>query len=204
MVMKGKIGDFFGRTEQDKKPKVRKPVGFFDTTPRSDETAQKHDAKPFFATPEEAQREREAQEQLTRKKLEEKQRAKRQREEKARLAREEKERQRQAKIDAREAAKQKKLAGAKARKLARDKEKKDKAFIREQEKIIAQQKQDDAREAARAKRHGYKVRGSRFYSTEMRQEALDNFKKYGTTTRPLQRDQAIVRKVLDIYAQIEL
>lgn len=119
-------------------------------------------------------------------------------------AREEKERQQQAKIDAREAAKKKKLADAKAYKLKKAKEKKDKAFIREQEKIIAQDKREDRRREAEAKRKGHKLRGSRFYSTEARQEALDNFKKYGTTKRPLQPNHAMVRKVLDIYAQIEL
>ena len=206
MEKKEKFGDFFGRSERAEKPeqKARKPVGFFDVgsppKARSDAPA----PKTFFATPEEAQREREEQEQQRQQKIEEKRQAKRRKEEQARLAREEAERQKQAKIDAREAAKRKKLADAKARKLAKEKEKKDKTFIREQEKIITQQKRDDAREAARAKRHGYKVRGSRFYSTEARQEALDNFKKYGSTTRPLQPNQAMVRKVLDIYAQIEL
>lgn len=205
MTDKDKFGDFFGRSERPK-PKAKKPVGFFEATPApasKDETKQQT-AKPFFATPEEALQEREERERQKQQRLEEKQQAKRHKEEQVRLAREEKERQRQAKIDAREAAKKRKLEEAKAYKLKKEKEKKDKAFIREQEKIIAQQKQEDAKAAARAKKYGHTPRGSRFYSTEARQEALDNFKKYGTTKRPLQPNHAMVRKVLDIYAQIEL
>lgn len=205
MTKKDKIGDFFGRSD-DAKPKARKPVGFFETPPASasKDGAEQKGAKPFFNTPEEAQQEREERERQKQQRLEEKRQAKRWKEEQVRLAREEKERQRQAKIDAREAAKQKKLTGAKAHKLKKAKEKEDNAFIREQEKIIAREKREDAKAAAQAKKYGYTPRGSRFYTTEMRQEALDNFKKYGTTKRPLQPDHAVVRKVLDIYAQIEL
>lgn len=125
------------------------------------------------------------------------------REKQSRLAHEKKERQRQAKIDAIAAAKKRKLEDAKAYKLTKAKKKKDKAFIREQEKIIAQDKRDDRRRAAKTAKGVLQVRGGRFYSTEMREQALENFKKYGTTTRPLQPNQAMVRKVLDIYAAIE-
>ncbi|MEP5418799.1 MAG: hypothetical protein ABJP89_19555 [Lentilitoribacter sp.] len=201
MMDKDKFGDFFGRSASTK-PKAKKPVGFFEATPApasKDETKQQA-PQPFFATPEDAQQERAERERQKQQKLE----AKRRKEEQARLAREEKERQRQAKIDDRKAAKKKKLEGAKAYKLNKEKANKDKAFIRQEEKIIAQQKREDAKSAAQAKKHGHSPRGSRFYSTEARQEALDNFKKYGTTKRPLQPNLALAQKVLDIYAQIEL
>ncbi len=203
MTKKDKFGDFFGRSE-NAKPKAKKPIGFFATAPASKDETKQQDVKPFFATPEEAQHEREEQERQRLQRLEDKRQAKLRKEEHARLAREEKERQRQAAIAAREAIKKRKLEEAKAYKLKKEKEKKDKAFIRQEEKKIAREKREDAKAAARDKRHGYTPRGSRFFTTAMRQEALDNFKKYGTTTRPLQPNQAMVRKVLDIYAQIEL
>lgn len=207
MTKKDKFGDFFGRTESAK-PKAKKPVGLFGTASASastpkDETEQQT-AKPFFATPEEAQQEREERERQRLQKLEDKRLAKQRNEKQAHLAREEKERQRQAKIDARETAKKRKLEEARAYKLKIAKAKKGKAFIRQEEKIIAQQKREDAKTAAQAKKYGHTPRGSRFYPTEKRQEALNNFKKYGTTERPLQPNMAMVRKVLDIYAQIEL
>ena len=203
MVKKDKFGDFFGRVgDADKLPhKPQKPIGFFDTQPETDSKTTAPVPKPFFATPEEAEQERQKREQLRRQNLEGKRQAKLQKEKQARLARDKKECLRQAKIDAIAATKKRKLEEAKAYKLAQEKMKKDKAFIREQEKIIAQDKRDDRRRAAKG---GLQVRGSRFYSTEMREQALENFKKYGTTKRPLQPNQTMVRKVLDIYAKIVL